>query len=136
MPNYVSKRAQQDAQRDALVDDVAPHFPELSALWEGDGTLEVATVTLTRAKDGEGCLAIVKGTILPESKDYALVEQFGGRPVLFYGFGPDLLSALASVEVLLRRGEVSIQPDRYGGPGGGSQRARKPPKAKSNYKGD
>lgn len=133
---YGSRRAQQDAARDDLASRVDSLFPELSALWDGDGTLEVATITLTRAKDGTGCLAIVKGTVLESSKDFALVEQFGGRGVLFYGFGDDAIAALCSVEVLLQREEVALQVDRYAArPTAGGASTRRP-KAPKTHKGD
>jgi len=133
---YGSRRAQQDADRDDLASRVDELLPELSAMWDGDGTLEVATITLTRAKDGAGCLAVVKGTVLPDAKDFALVEQFGGRGVLFYGFGDDPIAALCSLEVLLRREEVSLQVDRYAARPKAAGASTRRPKAPKTHKGD
>lgn len=133
---YVSKRAAQDADRDELASRLDELLPELTMLWDGDGTLEVSTITLSRARTGDGTLAIVKGTVLPDSKNFEVVEQFGGRGVLFYGFGHDAVSALASVEVLLRRGEVSLQVDRFAKREEAPRRATGGRKAPKTHKGD
>jgi hypothetical protein len=131
MPKYTSKRGLQDDARDALATDLSPFLLELAALWDGDGTLSVATITVTRSKQGEGALAIVKGTVELDGDDYATVAQFGGQAVIAYGFGGDFIEALCSLEVLLQRGELQLLPDRYAPPSKLQQaasRAKAPPK--------
>lgn len=116
MSKYASKRGQQDEQRDALARSVDGVFAELSALWDGDGTLTVATITVTRAKQGDGALAIVKATVAEDGKDYEVVSEFGGESVIAFGFGGDFVEALCALEVLLQRGELQLLPDRYAPP--------------------
>jgi len=113
MSKYASKRGQQDDARDELAAKLAPFLVELSALWDGDGTLAVATITVTRSKQGEGALAIVKAMVELDGKEYSVVSEFGGEAVIAYGFGGDFVEALASLEVLLQRGELQLLPDRY-----------------------
>jgi len=113
MSKYVSKRDAQDADRDELALKLDELLPQLATAWDGDGTLEIHTVTLTRSKQGDGALAIVKGKVLEDGADIEAVQRWGGQNVVAWGFGEDAVSALASIETLLARGELTLQEDRY-----------------------
>ena len=90
-------------------------IPSLVEACQNVAGFTIRGLSVNEASSGDGYLSVLKIRLDADWSDAALAGSFQAGDYVIYGFGDDLLSAIANLEAQLALDEANLVPDKYAG---------------------